>query len=91
VPVLSQFGTVLLAEKGSRALPYGGRLIPLADAADELFAAAVRLKEKALLPGFSTEEILRIAGAVEEALRRCCEVARETAEHEFAEEWEFDD
>lgn len=72
-------------------MPYGGHLIPLADAADELFAAAVRLKEKARLPGFSVEEMLRIAGAVEEALRRCCEVAREAAEREFAEEWEFDD
>ncbi|MEW6226598.1 MAG: hypothetical protein AB1700_00670 [Bacillota bacterium] len=72
-------------------MPYGGHLIPLADAADELFAAAVRLKEKARLPGFSVEEILRIASVAEEALRRCRGVARGAAEREFVEEWEFDD
>jgi hypothetical protein len=66
-------------------------LIPLADAADELFATAVRLKEKARLPGFSVEEILGIADAAEEALRRCREAAKKAVESEFAEEWERDD
>lgn len=72
-------------------MPYGGHLIPLADAADELFAAAAQLKEKACLPGFSAEEVLRIADAAEKALRRCREIAREATERKFAEEWEFDD
>lgn len=71
-------------------LPYGGHIILLTDAADELFAAAVRLKEKACLPGFSTEEIFRIANAAEEALRRCREAAEQALESEYAEEWEDD-
>jgi len=72
-------------------LPYGGHLIPLTDAADALLAAASRLRDRVRLPSFNAEDVLRLADAAEDALKRCREAAKKAAESEFAEEWEFDD
>ncbi|MEW6771775.1 MAG: hypothetical protein AB1330_10380 [Bacillota bacterium] len=72
-------------------MPYGGHLIPLTDAADALLAAASRLCDRVRLPFFSADEVLRLADAAEEALKRCREAARKAARSEFMEEWELDD